>query len=83
MKAVLQRVSEASVAVDGRVVGATGPGLLILLCAEGGDGEAEVEFLARKITNLRVFADEAGERADGSLHIRCLPRLCSTSASSL
>ncbi len=60
MKTVLQRVSEASEAVDGRVVGAIGPGLLILLCAEGGDGEAEVEFLARKIARLRVFADEAG-----------------------
>ena len=70
MKAVLQRVSEASVAVDGRVVGAIGPGLLILLGAEGGDGEAEVEFLARKIAKLRVFADEAGRMNRSVLDVR-------------
>lgn len=61
MKALLQRVSEAGVRVDGRVVGEIGPGLLVLVCAEPGDGEAEVAFLCRKIANLRIFADEAGK----------------------
>ena len=61
MKALLQRVSEAGVTVGGRETGAIGRGLLVLLCAEPGDGEAEVAFLARKIAGLRIFADEAGK----------------------
>ncbi|HET6522288.1 MAG TPA: D-aminoacyl-tRNA deacylase [Geminicoccaceae bacterium] len=60
MKALLQRVSEARVTVGERTTGAIGRGLLVLLCAEPEDGEAEVAFLARKIANLRVFEDEAG-----------------------
>lgn len=61
MKALLQRVSEARVEIDGEVVGAVGRGLVILFCAEQGDGEAEADALARKITKLRIFADEAGK----------------------
>ena len=61
MKALLQRVSEASVAVDGRVVGEIGRGLLVLFCAETGDGEADADRLAGKVAKLRVFADEAGK----------------------
>ena len=61
MKAVLQRVSEASVTVDGQVVAEIGPGLAVLLCVEQGDAEDEADFLARKITNLRIFEDEAGK----------------------
>jgi D-tyrosyl-tRNA(Tyr) deacylase len=60
MKAVAQRVSEARVEVDGRVVGAIGPGLLVLVCAMRGDGDAEVERLLARLLKLRVFADDEG-----------------------
>ena len=61
MRALIQRVSEASVTVEGAAVGAIGPGLLVLLCAVEGDGEAEADFLAGKIAKLRIFEDEAGK----------------------
>jgi D-tyrosyl-tRNA(Tyr) deacylase len=61
MRALLQRVSEASVAVDGETIGQCGTGLLILVCAMHGDTEAEAERLAAKITKLRIFPDEAGK----------------------
>lgn len=61
MKALLQRVSEARVEIDGEVVGAVRRGLVILFCAEQGDGEAEADALARKIAKLRIFADDAGK----------------------
>jgi D-aminoacyl-tRNA deacylase len=61
MKAVLQRVSQASVTVDGKVVGSIGVGLLILLGVERGDEEKDAEFLARKSVEMRIFADEAGK----------------------
>ncbi len=61
MRAVVQRVSEASVTVDGRVVGAIGRGFLVLLGVTHGDGEAEALWLARKIAGLRIFEDEAGK----------------------
>ena len=57
MRAVLQRVTSASVAVDGEGVGAIGPGLLVLLGVGRGDGEAEADLLARKTAGLRIFAD--------------------------
>lgn len=60
MRALIQRVSEASVAVDGEVVGRIGPGLLVLVCAMPGDGAAEVEKLAQKIAKLRIFKDAEG-----------------------
>jgi len=61
MKALVQRVSEASVTVEGAVVGAIGPGLLILFCALEGDGEEAADFLAGKIAKLRIFEDAAGK----------------------
>lgn len=61
MRALLQRVSRASVTVDGQVAGEIGPGLLILVCAMAEDGEAEAVKLAAKIAKLRIFKDEAGK----------------------
>ena len=60
MRAVIQRVSEASVTVEDQVVGQIGPGLLVLLGVGPDDGAAEVALLADKIANMRIFADEAG-----------------------
>ena len=61
MRALLQRVSRASVSVDGAVVGQIGAGLLILICAMQGDTEAEADKLAAKIAKLRIFKDDAGK----------------------
>ena len=61
MRALLQRVSHASVTVDGARVGRTGPGLLILICAMQGDAEAQADQLAAKIAKLRIFKDEGGK----------------------
>mgnify|MGYP006233892945 FL=1 len=61
MRALIQRVSEASVTVDGETLGEIGPGLLILVCAMQGDSEAQADQLAAKISKLRVFKDEGGK----------------------
>nr|WP_315426849.1 D-aminoacyl-tRNA deacylase [uncultured Albidiferax sp.] len=61
MKAVLQRVREARVVVGAEVVGEIGPGLLVLLCAERGDAEAQADKLLAKILKLRIFSDAAGK----------------------
>jgi D-tyrosyl-tRNA(Tyr) deacylase len=61
MIAVLQRVSEASVRVDGEVIGQIGAGLLVLLCAEKGDTDAVAEKMLAKILKLRIFSDDAGK----------------------
>ena len=60
MRAVLQRVSKASVEVGGVVVGAIGPGLLVLAAAAADDTDDDREWLARKVVQLRVFADDTG-----------------------
>jgi len=60
MRAVVQRVREASVAVEGRVVGRIGRGLLVLLGVGTGDCEKDAEQLVDKTANLRIFPDEAG-----------------------
>jgi D-tyrosyl-tRNA(Tyr) deacylase len=61
MRAVVQRVSEASVHVDGHVVAAIGRGLLVLVGIAPDDGEEEAAFLARKVAGLRIFEDTAGK----------------------
>ena len=61
MKALLQRVSEASVGLDGETIAAIGLGMVVLVCTERDDGEAEADFFARKIANIRLFADEDGK----------------------
>jgi len=61
VKALLQRVTRASVAVEGQIVGQIGAGLLILICAMPEDTEAEAEKLATKISKLRIFKDQAGK----------------------
>ncbi|MBL9160015.1 MAG: D-tyrosyl-tRNA(Tyr) deacylase [Verrucomicrobiales bacterium] len=61
MRAVLQRVSEASVTVGDRTTGETGPGFLILLGVEEGDEAADVSWLVGKILPMRVFEDEEGK----------------------
>ena len=61
MLAVVQRVREAKVVVAGRTTGEIGQGLLVLVCAERGDGEAQADKLLAKILKLRIFSDEAGK----------------------
>lgn len=61
MKAVLQRVKRAAVRVDGATVGGIGQGLLVLLCAERGDGRQTAAYLAGKTARLRIFSDPAGK----------------------
>lgn len=61
MIAVLQRVRQARVEVASQVVGAIGPGLLVLVCAERGDTEAEADKLLAKMLKLRIFSDAAGK----------------------
>jgi len=71
MRAVVQRVSRARVKVGGEEVGAIGPGLLVLVGVHKSDSAVEAKWLAGKIANLRIFADEAGKM---SLDVRELER---------
>ncbi|PUE29814.1 D-aminoacyl-tRNA deacylase [Limnohabitans sp. Jir72] len=61
MIALLQRVSQASVQVDGQVIGQIGAGLLVLLCAEKGDTDAVADKMLAKMLKLRIFSDDAGK----------------------
>lgn len=60
MIAVIQRVSEASVTIEGAVNGAINTGLMLLLGIEEADGQEDIEWLSRKVVNMRIFPDEAG-----------------------
>ena len=60
MRALIQRVSSASVTVDSRVIGEIGAGFLVFVCVMRDDTEAESIWLARKVVNLRIFEDEQG-----------------------
>jgi D-tyrosyl-tRNA(Tyr) deacylase len=61
MRALLQRVSSASVTIDGSVHSSIGPGMLILLGVEEADGTEDIEWLAGKIAKMRIFGDSGGQ----------------------
>jgi D-tyrosyl-tRNA(Tyr) deacylase len=61
MRAVLQRVTQASVEVDGEIVGRIGPGWVVLLGVAKGDGDADADWMAEKVANLRAFEDDQGK----------------------
>lgn len=61
MKALLQRVSRASVSVGGEVVGSIGPGLVVFVGVAAGDGDEDIEYLVSKVVGLRIFADDSGK----------------------
>lgn len=69
MRAVIQRVKNASVEIGGAVVGKCGVGLMILFCAVDGDTESDIELLARKTANLRIFEDQDGKMNKSILDI--------------
>ena len=70
MRALLQRVTDAAVRVDGKVIGEIGPGLLILVCAMQGDDAAKSAQLAAKISKLRIFQDDAGKMNKSLLDVQ-------------
>jgi len=69
VRALVQRVRRASVTVDDRVVGAIGPGVVVLVGVTHGDTEAEAEWLARKVAGLRIFEDAEGRMNAGLLDV--------------
>lgn len=69
MRCLIQRVTEARVDVGGETIGAIGQGLMVLVCAMGGDNEDNARALARKVVNLRIFADDAGKMNKSILDI--------------
>ena len=74
MRALIQRVSRASVSVDGAVVSAIGPGLLVLLGVKDGDAEGDADWLADKVRALRVFPDAEGRMNEplGDREVLCV-----------
>ncbi|GBG96917.1 D-aminoacyl-tRNA deacylase [Lactococcus termiticola] len=61
MKTVIQRVKEASVSIDGKVINQIGPGLLLLVGIEDADTEVDLDYSIRKISQMRIFSDEVGK----------------------
>ncbi len=61
MRCVVQKVTEARVTVDGEIIGAIGPGFVVLIGVSTDDTEADVKYMAEKVPNLRIFEDEAGK----------------------
>ena len=70
MKSLVQRVSRASVSVNGKIVGKIGPGLVVFLGVAQGDSKEDASYLANKVVNLRIFADEASHFALSALETR-------------
>jgi D-tyrosyl-tRNA(Tyr) deacylase len=69
MRVLLQRVSQAAVTVEGAMAGEIGPGLLLLVGVTHDDGVGEIELLAGKVANLRIFPDEAGQMNRSALDL--------------
>jgi D-tyrosyl-tRNA(Tyr) deacylase len=69
MRALIQRVSEASVSVDGEIVGQIGRGVVVLVGVTHGDTSEQAEWLARKVAGLRIFEDSAGKMNAGLLDV--------------
>ncbi|MCJ7737060.1 MAG: D-aminoacyl-tRNA deacylase, partial [Anaerolineae bacterium] len=69
MRTVVQRVCEASVTIDGQMVGAIGRGVVVLVGATHGDTNAEADWLARKIASLRIFEDANGKINAGLIDV--------------
>ena len=69
MRALIQRVTSASVWIDGAEAGSIGPGLVVLLGVADGDGDADARYLVDKVANLRIFADEQGRFNHSALDV--------------
>jgi D-tyrosyl-tRNA(Tyr) deacylase len=70
MRALVQRVSQASVSVNGKIVGEIGRGLVVFLGVAQGDSQEDASYLANKVVNLRIFADETSKFALSALETR-------------
>mgnify|MGYP002570055689 CR=1 FL=1 len=69
MRCVVQRVTEAAVRIDGEVVGQAGKGFLLLIGVEVGDKDEDLDYIASKVTNLRIFEDENGKMSRSAADI--------------
>jgi D-tyrosyl-tRNA(Tyr) deacylase len=70
MKAVIQRVTNASVSVEGEMIGSIGHGLVLLLGIAKGDTQQDLDYLVERVTNLRIFSDHAGKMNRSLLEVR-------------